>query len=152
VSARETTECLLCRLARHEAEVSMVYEDERTVAFMDIEPLVAGHLLVAPRMHAADLSELDPEDGAAVFRTGQRAAAALRASELHCEGVNFLLADGEAAGQEIFHVHLHVFPRYAGDGFGLRFPPDYSVGHVRSWTRRPRLCDKRGRLTDSTRG
>jgi histidine triad (HIT) family protein len=58
---------------------------------------------------------------------GQRLAAALYASDIRCEGVNFFLADGEAAGQEVFHVHLHVLPRFAGDGFGLRFPPDYRV-------------------------
>jgi histidine triad (HIT) family protein len=70
---------------------------------------------------------LDPADGAAVFRRAQVAAAALRASTLRCEGVNLFLAYGEAAGQEVFHVHLHVIPRHAGDGFGLRFPPGYSV-------------------------
>jgi diadenosine tetraphosphate (Ap4A) HIT family hydrolase len=120
-------DCLLCRLARREAEVSIVYEDARTVTFMDIQPVVRGHVLVVPRAHAAYLADLDPEDGAQLFRVGQLAAAALRRSTLPCEGVNFLLADGEVAGQEVFHVHLHVFPRIAGDGFGLRFPPDYSV-------------------------
>ena len=120
-------DCLLCRLVSREAEVSIVHEDERTVTLMDIQPVVRGHMLVMPRRHAAYLADLDPEDGAQVFRIGQFAAAALRSSTLRCEGVNFFLADGEAAGQEIFHVHLHVFPRYQGDGFGLRLPPDYSV-------------------------
>lgn len=105
----------------------MVYEDERTVAFMDIQPITPGHLVVVPRAHAASLSELELEDGERVFRVGQQAAAALRASGLRCEGVNLFLADGEAAGQDVFHVHLHVIPRYAGDGFGLRLPPDYSI-------------------------
>jgi histidine triad (HIT) family protein len=121
------TDCLLCQLTRGEVEVSIVREDERTVVFMDIQPLVPGHMLVVPRAHAAYLADLDPEDGAQLFRIGQLAAAALRHSELRCEGVNFFLADGAAAGQEIFHVHLHVFPRYDGDGFGLRLPPGYSV-------------------------
>jgi diadenosine tetraphosphate (Ap4A) HIT family hydrolase len=62
-----------------------------------------------------------------MFETGRRAAAALRVSGLRCEGVNLFVADGEAAGQDVFHVHLHVIPRYEGDGFGLRFPPDYAV-------------------------
>ena len=53
-----------------------------------------------------------------MFSMGMRVAAALRASDIQCEGVNFFLADGEAAGQEIFHAHLHVFPRFKGDGFG----------------------------------
>jgi histidine triad (HIT) family protein len=119
--------CLLCRLAAHEEEVSIVHEDERTATLMDIQPIVRGHMLVVPRAHAASLADLDPEDGAAMFRIGQRAAAALRSSSLRCEGVNFFLADGEAAGQEIFHVHLHVVPRHEGDGFGLRVPPGFSV-------------------------
>lgn len=61
-----------------------------------------------------------------MFRVAQCLATALRKSGLRCEGVNFFLADGEAAGQEVFHTHLHVFPRYRGDGFGLRLPPGYS--------------------------
>ena len=121
------TDCVFCRLVRREEEVTVVYEDERTIVFLDIQPVVRGHLLVVPLAHAAFLAELDPEDGAAVFRAGQRAAAALRASGLPCEGVNLFLADGEAAGQDVFHTHLHVIPRHAGDGFGLRLPPDYSI-------------------------
>lgn len=94
---------------------------------MDIQPVIPGHMLVVPRAHAAFLSDLDPEDGAQLFRVAQLATAALHNSTLRCEGVNFLLADGEAAGQEVFHVHLHVLPRFADDGFGLRFPPGYSI-------------------------
>jgi histidine triad (HIT) family protein len=120
-------DCLFCRLVAGEAEVSVVHEAERTVVFMDIQPVVRGHMLVVPRAHAAYLADLDPDDGAAVFRSGQLAAEALRASLLRCEGVNLFLADGEAAGQDVFHVHLHVIPRYEGDGFGLRLPPDYSI-------------------------
>jgi histidine triad (HIT) family protein len=127
VSETGDSDCLLCRLARREVEISMVYENERTVVFMDIQPVLRGHMLVVPRAHAPYLADLDPEDGAEVFKAGQRAAAALRNSSLRCEGVNFFLADGEAAGQEVFHVHLHVIPRYAGDGFGLRLPEVYSI-------------------------
>ncbi len=121
------SDCLFCRLASREAEVSIVHEDERTVTFMDIQPVTRGHMLVVPRAHATYLADLDEEDGARLFRVGQRAAAALRQSTLRCEGVNFFLADGEAAGQDVFHVHLHVIPRFTGDGFGLVLPPGYSV-------------------------
>jgi histidine triad (HIT) family protein len=120
-------DCLLCRLARRDAEVSIVYEDERTVTLMDIQPVQPGHMLVVPRRHAPFLSDLDPDDGAQLFRVAQLATQALRRSGLRCEGVNLFLADGEAAGQEIFHVHLHVFPRFENDGFGLRLPLDYAV-------------------------
>jgi histidine triad (HIT) family protein len=121
------SDCLFCRLVAGDGEISVVEETERTVTFMDIQPVVRGHALVVPRAHATYLADLDPEDGAEVFRAGQRAAAALRASTLRCEGVNLFLADGEAAGQEVFHVHLHVIPRHEGDGFRLRLPPDYSI-------------------------
>ena len=123
----ETPECVFCRIIAGELEASVVHEDERTLAFLDIQPLTSGHLLVAPRHHAASLAELDPLDGAGLFRVAQRAAAALRQSVLRCEGVNFFLADGAAAGQDVFHVHLHVFARFSGDGFGLRLPADYAV-------------------------
>jgi histidine triad (HIT) family protein len=124
---RRPAECLFCRLAARDGEVSVVHEDARTLTMMDIQPVQPGHMLVVPKAHATYLSALDPEDGAQMFRVAQAAAESLRASGLRCEGVNFFLADGEAAGQDVWHVHLHVFPRFAGDGFGLRFPPDYAI-------------------------
>lgn len=105
------------------APSSRVYEDEDVLAFMDIRPLTPGHLLVVPKTPARDLAELDPALGAKLFQVGQRLAAALRRSEVGADGVNFFLADGVTAGQEVFHVHLHVIPRTPGDGFGLRARP-----------------------------
>ena len=109
----------------------MVYQDEVCSAFMDIQPVNPGHTLVVPNLHAASLAGLDARTGGHVFGVAQRIAAALRAAaqegELRCEGVNLFLADGEVAGQEVFHVHLHVIPRFAGDGFGFRFGPAYGV-------------------------
>ncbi len=103
----------------------MVYADDRVVAFMDIQPVNPGHTLVVPRVHAAHLAELDPEIGGHLFQVGMRLAAALRRSRVRCEGVNLFLADGAPAGQRVLHVHLHVLPRFQGDGFGFRFNPDY---------------------------
>jgi len=118
-------DCVICKLVAGELEVSVVHQDDVCVALMDIQPINPGHALVVPRRHAAYLEDLDTEDGAQVFRVAQRVAAALRKCGVKCEGVNFFLADGEAAGQEVFHVHLHVIPRYDGDGFGLNLPADY---------------------------
>jgi histidine triad (HIT) family protein len=120
-----TTDCIICGLISGELERSVPYEDETTMVFVDLNPVVRGHMFVVPRRHAPSLADIRDDEGAAMFATARRAAAALRASALRCEGVNLFLADGEAAGQEIFHAHLHVIPRYEGDGFGLRFPPDY---------------------------
>ncbi len=92
---------------------------------MDIQPINPGHVLVIPNRHAVFLADLDPDTGARMFLTSQRMAGAIRSSGLKCEGINLFLADGEAAMQEIFHVHLHVFPRFKGDGFGLKFGDHY---------------------------
>ena len=103
----------------------MVFEDELVCAFMDIQPVNPGHVLIIPKQHAMFLHDLHEETGGHMFRIAQRIAVAVRRSGVKCEGVNMFLADGEAAGQEVFHVHLHVFPRFVGDGFGLRFGPEY---------------------------
>lgn len=127
-----TTACIFCDILAGRAPVSWVYQDEHVAAFMDIQPVNAGHVLVIPKQHAPYLSDLDSETGAQIFRVGQRVAGALRHSGLPCEGVNLFLADGEAAGQDVFHVHLHVLPRYPGDGFGLRFGPHYFTPPTRA--------------------
>lgn len=111
--------CVFCDIAGGQAETSLVHEDEDLVAFMDLAPVTPGHLLVVPRRHAIGLADLPEDLGMAMFRLAQRLSAALRRSGLRCEGTNLFLADGEAAGQEVFHVHLHVFPRYDGDSFRM---------------------------------
>ncbi|MGB7817141.1 MAG: HIT family protein [Ornithinibacter sp.] len=123
-----TSPCLFCAIAAREVEASVVYEDETVVAFMDLNPVTPGHLLVAPRQHAVGLDDLDMSTGARVWSIAHVMGRALRRSGLRCEGVNLFVADGEAAFQEIFHFHLHVFPRYAGDGFTIDA----------RWTRRER--------------
>jgi histidine triad (HIT) family protein len=120
------SDCVFCSIVAGEETASYVYRDELCTAFMDIQPVNPGHVLIVPNRHAADLSELDGESGAAMFLVARKVAAALRESGLRCEGVNLWLADGEVAGQEVFHVHLHVLPRFEGDGFGLTFPDSYS--------------------------
>lgn len=117
--------CKFCEIVNCEREGTVVYRDAHVAAFMDIQPINPGHLLVVPNSHAAYLSDLDPNTGVRMFRLAQRLAASLRRSGLRCEGVNLFLADGEAALQDVFHVHLHVIPRFKGDGFGLTFADSY---------------------------
>jgi histidine triad (HIT) family protein len=119
--------CVFCGILAGELPASVVLEDDLCWAFMDIRPVNPGHVLVVPTHHALSLAELDGESGARMFQIAQRVAQAVRHSGLRCEGINLFLADGQVAGQEVFHVHLHVIPRYKGDGFGLRFGPRY--GH-----------------------
>ena len=121
-------DCVFCRVVAGTVESSRVYEDDEVLAFMDIQPVTDGHLLVIPKRHAAYLADLDEQLGMSMFQVGQRLAAALRNSGLPCEGVNLFLADGEVAFQEVFHVHLHVFPRTPGDGFRIEA----------DWRERPR--------------
>lgn len=124
--------CLFCDILAGKIPATFVYRDEHTAAFMDIQPVNPGHVLVIPTAHAVGLHDLTEADGARMFSVGQKVTAALKASGLKCEGVNLFLADGEAAMQEVFHVHLHVFPRYKGDGFGLRHSEAYFTKPPRS--------------------
>ena len=119
-------DCVFCGIVAGRSPASIVHQAEDVVAFMDIQPVSEGHALVVVRQHAALVGELDARSAAALWSIGLRLADALRRSGLRCEGVDFLVADGEAAGQEVRHVHLHVLPRWNGDGFGFRFPPHYA--------------------------
>ena len=112
-------QCVFCAIVAGDNEASLVYADEVAVVFMDVNPVTPGHLLVVPRSHAVGLEDLDEDTSAHVWSLGHQMARALRRTSLRCEGINVFLADGEAAFQEVFHFHLHVFPRFAGDGFSI---------------------------------
>ena len=111
--------CVFCAIVSGAAPASVVHEDHNLIAFCDLMPVNRGHLLIAPKRHATNLAELPADTGALMFPLAQRLAAKIRASELRCDGINLVLADGRAAGQTVFHVHLHVIPRMAKDGFAL---------------------------------
>lgn len=119
-------DCVFCRIIKGDAPSSVVYEDPATIAFMDIHPVNPGHVLVIPKQHCVYISDMNPEEFTGIFVVAQKLAAAVRISGIPCEGVNLILADGEAAGQEVFHVHVHILPRFSGDGFGFKFGPGYS--------------------------
>ena len=110
-------DCVFCRIARGELEASRVVESDALLAIMDTDPVTPGHVLVMPKAHLPALSDLPDEVANEMFAVARRVAAALRRAPLRCEGVNLFYADGEAALQEVFHAHLHVVPRYPGDGF-----------------------------------
>lgn len=114
---------MFCGIVAGGEPASMVYSDADVLAFCDIAPINPGHLLVIPRRHATYLEDLDERVGELMFRQAQRLARGLRRSGLRCEGVNLFLADGAAAFQEVFHAHLHVIPRWRGDGFSLLMRP-----------------------------
>ena len=119
------TKCVFCNIIDGIVPASIVYEDKTCIAFMDIRPFNKGHLLVVPKTHATYLADLDPEIGGYLFKVTQKLSRAVRKSGVKCEGINLFLADGEAAGQEVFHLHIHILPRYKGDTFGLKFGKEY---------------------------
>lgn len=121
----EGRDCIFCRIVRREATASVVREDVATLAFLDIKPMNPGHVLVVPKAHAAHLEELPFGASGPVLEATREISAALRRSGIRCEAVSLYLADGAEAGQEVPHVHLHVIPRFRGDGFGLRVGPTY---------------------------
>jgi diadenosine tetraphosphate (Ap4A) HIT family hydrolase len=112
--------CIFCKILDGQIPASIVYRDDQVMAFLDIHPSNPGHTLVIPVRHAERLADLMPDDGGHIFRVGQRIASALYGIGVQCEGVNFYLADGVAANQEVGHIHLHVVPRYSGDKGFLR--------------------------------
>jgi histidine triad (HIT) family protein len=116
-------DCLFCKIVAGEIPATRVAEDDRTVAFMDINPATRGHVLVVPREHAHDLLAIDPDDLAAVAKAAQRVAATMP-DRLGADGVNLLNSCGRAAWQTVFHFHLHVIPRYDTDPLRLPWTPE----------------------------
>jgi histidine triad (HIT) family protein len=116
-------DCLFCRIVAGEIPATVVHEDERTVAFMDINPATRGHLLVIPRAHSANLLEIGDEDLAACTFAARRLAA-LVTERLGADGVNLINSCGRDAWQTVFHFHLHVIPRYAADPLRLPWTPE----------------------------
>ena len=117
-------ECAFCQILRGDLPATFTYEDDSVVAFMDIQPITHGHMLVVPRAHAVLMSDVEDSVAMRSFRVARKLAAAARAS-LGATGANLFVADGEVAFQDVPHFHVHVIPRYPNDGFGLTFPPAY---------------------------
>ncbi len=115
-------DCIFCKIIAGELPAQIVDQDERTIAFMDISPATRGHTLVVPRRHARDLLEIEPEDLEATILAAQRLARTVR-DRLGADGVNLLNSCGSAAWQTVFHFHVHVIPRYAGDPLRLPWTP-----------------------------
>jgi histidine triad (HIT) family protein len=121
------TDCIFCKIIKNEIESTKIYEDSLLLAFLDIQPVNSGHVLIVPKKCVEFISDLDDESTQRMFLVASKINAAIRNSNLRCEGVNYFLADGEAAMQEVAHTHLHVFPRFEGDGFGLVFSDEYET-------------------------
>jgi histidine triad (HIT) family protein len=115
------TDCVFCRIVAGQIPSTRVFEDEHTLAFMDIGQVNPGHVLVAVKKHAPSLYELDEAQAGAVARACVRISRALQA-EFEPEGLSVYQANGKAAGQTVFHYHVHLLPRHAGDGMEFTWP------------------------------
>jgi histidine triad (HIT) family protein len=115
--------CIFCKIVAGDLPATVIDEDERTIAFMDIAPATRGHALVIPRAHAPDLLSVDAGDLTAVALASQRLAVRVK-ERLQADGVNLINSCGATAWQTVFHFHVHVIPRYDGDPLRLPWVPE----------------------------
>ncbi len=114
--------CVFCKIIKGEIPSTAVYEDDDFRAILDVNPAARGHVIILPKKHAANIFELEQEDAAKIFPVAAKIASALKET-YHCDGVNILQNNGEAAGQTVFHLHVHVIPRYYGDSVNIKWKP-----------------------------
>lgn len=110
------SDCIFCAIADKRADASLVYEDDHCLAFMDIHPIGECHVLVVPRQHARQLTELSPQQSSHLFGVARRILQAQRTIGRGTEGSHILVNDGPAANQQVPHIHIHLIPRRRGDG------------------------------------
>ena len=115
------TDCVFCKIVAKAIPATVVHEDEHTLAFMDIGQVNPGHVLVAVKKHADNLYALDDAQAAAALRSAARVARAIRAA-FDPQGLSVYQANGKAAGQTVFHFHMHLVPRHEADGMALTWP------------------------------
>lgn len=115
-------DCIFCKIAAGEIPSKTLYEDEKFRVILDLGPATKGHSLILPKDHAADLYELSEKTAADVMKLAKSMALLLR-EKLRCDGLNVVQNNGEAAGQTVSHFHLHLIPRYKGDGQRIDWVP-----------------------------
>jgi histidine triad (HIT) family protein len=134
------SDCIFCAIVAGLAPAARVFDDDDCLAFMDIQPLARGHVLVIPKRHAENLFDLEADEAAAVARTAKQLAHALR-TVLEPEGLRLFQLNGAAAGQTVFHYHMHLLPRNADE-------PDVNPAalHARKPADRAELEELAGRI------
>lgn len=114
--------CIFCKIINGEIPCKKIYEDEKNLAFLDIYPRAVGHSLVIPKRHAVTLDELSSEDFISFSQAVQNVIKLLK-KKLEAPAYNIISNNGAASGQEVFHLHFHILPRFEKDGIHLHFPP-----------------------------
>lgn len=122
--------CIFCKIVAGEIPSATVYEDENYKAILDISPAAKGHIIILAKRHCANLFELEDDIAAGAFSVARKLATAMK-KELNCDGINLLQNNGEAAGQTVFHFHIHLIPRYHGDKVQMEWPhQEYADGEA----------------------
>lgn len=114
--------CIFCKIANGEIPSAVVYEDENFRAILDLGPATKGHTLILPKDHFANLLEMPEDKVAEAFILAKKLAVKMK-DILNCDGVNIVQNNGQAAGQTVFHFHIHLIPRYEQDGAGISWTP-----------------------------
>ena len=114
--------CIFCKLANGDIPTNTVYEDEKFRVILDLSPATKGHALILPKNHYKNLYELPEETAADVMKLAKKMAV-MMTEKLHADGFNLVQNNNEVAGQTVFHFHLHLIPRYNGDGQNINWVP-----------------------------
>lgn len=115
-------DCIFCKIAKGEIPSKTIYEDEEFRVILDLGPATRGHALILPKKHADNLYELSDETAAAAMKLARKMALLMK-EKLHCDGLNLVQNNGAAAGQTVSHFHVHIIPRYEGDGQSINWVP-----------------------------
>lgn len=131
-------DCIFCKLANGIFPTSAVYEDDTFKAILDIAPAAKGHVLILPKNHCDDLLSITPEAAAKALEVASRIANAQKKA-LGCDGINLLQNTGAAAGQSVFHLHIHLIPRYENDGVNIPWKTlSYAEGEAEEYAKKIR--------------
>lgn len=122
--------CIFCKIAAGEIPSATLYEDEEFRVILDLGPAAKGHALILPKAHYANLYEIPDETAAKAMKLAKKMAEAMTKA-LNCDGFNLVQNNGEVAGQTVFHFHMHLIPRYKGDGAGITWTPGRLTDDVR---------------------
>ena len=123
-------DCIFCKIANGEIPASTVHEDDMFRVILDMSPATKGHALILPKKHMADIFEMDSETAEKAFVLAAKVAKGMKAA-LNCDGLNIVQNNGEVAGQTVFHFHMHIIPRYEGDGQNINWVPGTSEAEER---------------------
>lgn len=115
-------DCIFCKIAKGEIPSKTIYEDAEFRVILDLGPAAKGHALILPKKHADNLYELSDETAASAMKLARKMALLMK-EKLHCDGLNLVQNNGAAAGQTVSHFHMHIIPRYEGDGQSINWVP-----------------------------